>query len=173
MKATILIEKIIVDFPFLYMFVSFYYKNRVKKEITSVKILGKDRVLCVGGGPCPLTAIFINKYTKAHITIIDNDETAVKFGKRFIDRFNLQSSIDYILGEGELVELKGYSFIHIAAQINRREEIVSHVQNHSEPAATIILRGELRKEKLYSEFGWRAVVLKNFLFYPTTLLSKV
>ena len=80
----------------------------VKREARLAGINEQDRVLCIGGGICPYTAILLHKYTKAQITVVDNNRVCVEKARKFIDRVGMDK-INIIYGDGENICCHGYT----------------------------------------------------------------
>jgi len=165
-------EKLALSLPLFLGILSIYYKKRVSKEIAAAYIRCDDRVLCIGGGPCPLTAIYIHKFTGAHITVIDNNLDAVEIGKRFIKMMNLNSAITFVQSDGENFDLHGFSMVHVALQVTPREKVISHLQNCAAPNVQILIRGSLPEKKVVLEPDWTLSRIGGFALYPTMMLSR-
>ena len=88
----------------------------VKREARLADIREGDRVLCIGGGICPYTAILLHKYTGAHITVIDNNRSCVEKARKFVNRLGLDK-IKILPGDGRDICCHGYPVIHLAMQI--------------------------------------------------------
>jgi len=61
-----------------YHCIALYYKNIIKREVRLANITPNDNILCIGGGPCPYTAIMLHQLTGAKVTVIDNNKHCVK-----------------------------------------------------------------------------------------------
>ena len=51
--------------PLVYQLAALYYKDIIRREITLAQIGPSDHVLCIGGGPCPFSAILLHQFTGA------------------------------------------------------------------------------------------------------------
>jgi threonine dehydrogenase-like Zn-dependent dehydrogenase len=165
-------EKLALDIPLILGILSIYYKRRVCKEIEAACIRYGDRVLCIGGGPCPLTAIYIHKLTGAHITVVDNNSDAVRIGSRFIRKMNLNSAITFVQSEGESIDLNGFSMVHVALQVTPREKVIKHIQHYAGPNVQILVRGCLTEKKACLDPDWNASRIEGLSLYPTMVLSR-
>jgi len=171
-KITSFFEKLAASLPFILMILSIYYKRRVLKEIKKACVKCGDKVLCIGGGPCPLTAVFIHKLTGALVTVIDNDLHAVNTGNRFIKKMNLNSVISFVQSDGEKVELQGFSVVHVALQVTPRDRVIKHVQSCAAANVQIIVRGAIQEPKVTLMPDWNAARIEGLSLYPTMLLSR-
>lgn len=166
-------EKVALDFPFFLERLSLYYEKRVSMELEAAYVRRGDRVLCIGGGPCPFTAVYIHKLTGAHVTVIDNNLAAVQTGNRFINKLNLCSAITYLHADGEKVDLDGFSLVHVALQVTPREKVVRHIQKCAAPHAQILVRGVLPAQKAVLEPDWKASRIEGLAWCPTIVLSRL
>lgn len=171
-SATSFFEKVALGYPFFLKRLSLYYEKRVGMELEAASIRCSDRVLCVGGGPCPFTAVYIHKFTGAHVTVIDNKLDAVQAGNRFINKLNLRSAITFIHADGEKVALDGFSLVHVALQVTPREKVIRHIQKYAAPHTQILVRGVLPAQKAVLEPDWKASRVEGLAWYPTMVLSR-
>ena len=81
----------------VYNVLALYYKRIVNKEIRLADINENDRILCVGGGPCPFSGILLHEHTKAHVTIIDNDECCVEVSKQLVRNWDMRIPLRFIM----------------------------------------------------------------------------
>jgi len=165
-------EKLALGLPLFLGILSIYYKKRVLKEIKAACVRYDDKVLCIGGGPCPLTAVYIHRCTGAHITVIDNNSDAVEAGNRFINMMNLSSAITFVQSNGETFNLHGFSMVHVALQVSPREKVIRHIQTCAAPNVQILVRGGLPEKKAVLEPDWNASMIKGLPLYPTMVLSR-
>ncbi|MBT9173934.1 MAG: hypothetical protein DDT21_02341 [Syntrophomonadaceae bacterium] len=165
-------EKNAREFPYFLEILSLYYKKRVSMELEAACVRCGDRVLCIGGGPCPFTAVYIHKFTGAQVTVIDNNLDAVQAGNHFINKLNLRSAITFIHADGEKIDLDGFSLVHVALQVTPREKVIRHIQKCAAPHAQIIVRGVLPAQKAVLEPEWKASRIEGLTWYPTMVLSR-
>ena len=84
----------------VYALMGLYYKSIIRQEAHLAGISSKDKILCIGGGPCPYTAILLHKLTGAPVTVIDNNRFCVQKSLGLIKRLNLQDEIKVLCSEG-------------------------------------------------------------------------
>lgn len=124
----------------VYRLVSMYYKNLVKDEVALANIQSTDRVLCIGGGPCPISGILLHEYTKAHVTIVDNDEYCVHKSRELIGNLGYEDMIDVLYGDGSDIPTKDYTVIHVAAQVSPMEQTFCHLKRGCSLGAKVLIR---------------------------------
>lgn len=123
-----------------YLLVGLYYKNIIKREATLARISKNDRILCIGGGPCPYTAIMLHRLTGAHVTVVDNNSFCVKESSDLIRRMDLQNAVQVLCSEGEKIDCNGFSVIHLAMQISPKEKVLKGLLEKAENGTKILVR---------------------------------
>ncbi|HEY4544636.1 MAG TPA: nicotianamine synthase family protein [Tissierellaceae bacterium] len=133
-------EKILYKSNKLVNIYDLYYRDIVKKEIVLADIKNTDKVLIVGGGAVPCTAINIASKTNAKVDIIDIDEEAIKSSSSLIKRLGLEDRVKVYLGNGRSIDVSNYDVVHIALQVNPKEEIIDNVWSKSKVGTRLIIR---------------------------------
>ncbi|NLY61136.1 MAG: hypothetical protein GX054_06525 [Clostridiales bacterium] len=134
------IEKICSKYDVLVELYCLYYRGIVKNEIALANIRNWDRVLCIGGGSIPSTAIEIAKQTKAQVHVVDIDSKAVKSARNVVSRLNLQEKITVFNARGQDIDIEPYDVIHIAQQVSPKEEVLENIWEKSREGNRIIVR---------------------------------
>lgn len=117
-----------------------YYRNIVTTEIDLGNIGAEDRVLCIGGGSVPATAIVIAQKTMASVTVIDIDADAVNRANKVIKKLKLTDLIDVIQAGGEEICPKDFSVVHIARQVFPQKRVLQSVWLRSIRGTRILVR---------------------------------
>ncbi|MDI9519128.1 MAG: class I SAM-dependent methyltransferase [Bacillota bacterium] len=138
-KFTQKLEEYVQKNPLLYKIMLAYYKPLVKCEIRLAGIECTDKVLCVGGGSCPITAILFRKYTGADITVIDNNPYCVKNAKKFLNKKGIDG-IDVVCCEGIKTCCNNYSVVHLAMQVSPMEETLKKLMKDAKTNARFLVR---------------------------------
>lgn len=123
-----------------YHIIALYYKSIIRREVRLAKIAPNDNILCIGGGPCPYTAIMMHQLTGAPVTVIDNNHACVMQSADLIKRLRLENSIRIICGEGEAINCKGFTVIHLALQISTKEKVLKKLFERAENGVKILVR---------------------------------
>ncbi|MDV0444678.1 hypothetical protein MmiAt1_02120 [Methanimicrococcus sp. At1] len=139
-------ERIACKHPFIFKITTAYYRSMVRREIKYAGITSDDHVLCIGGGPCPYSALLIHSMTGAKVTVVDNDEASVRCSKRLLKRKGVEKYISVVLQDGECLDASNFSVIHIAAQITPKEKVFNAVWEKADEGSLILMR--LPKHKL-------------------------
>ena len=139
-KITKSLERLAAKNTSIYRTISLYYKNVVNEEVALANIKSTDKVLCIGGGPCPFSAILLHEYTQAHVTIIDNDISCVQTSRDLIRRLGYEDYIDVLHSDGSNISPKDYSVIHMAVQVCPMEQVFCHLKQGCKFGAKILVR---------------------------------
>jgi hypothetical protein len=110
-----------------YKLFSVYYDSLVKQEISLAKIQRYHKVICVGGGSVPMTAIKIHELTGAMVDVIDIDDQAVSNAKTLIQRLGLSEFIRIYHSSGDSFDYKFYDVIHLAMQLQDKDRILATI----------------------------------------------
>ncbi|NLK27989.1 MAG: hypothetical protein GX306_06565 [Clostridiales bacterium] len=139
-RTTKVLERLAAKNTPIYRTLSLYYKKLVREEVTLANIQATDKVLCIGGGPCPFSGILLHEYTGAHVTIIDNDECCVCIAKGLIEKLGYSDSITVLHSDGNNISPEDYSVIHMAVQVSPMEKVFCHLRQGCRMGAKILVR---------------------------------
>lgn len=124
----------------VYQAMSLYYKKLIREEIALADIKSTDRILCIGGGPCPFSGILLHEYTGAHVTIVDNDYCCVCIARQLISKLGYTESIEVLYGDGNDISPKDYTVIHMAVQVNPIQQVFCSLKRKCPYGARILVR---------------------------------
>lgn len=133
-------EKRIVASDFLIEFYEKYYDQIVKDELELAEVKDGDKILVIGGGSIPCTALKIAKNTRASVHVIDIDEVAVSSAREIVNRMGLEDQILVTRANGQDVDVTKYDLIHVALQVSPKEEVVENIWNQSLKGTKILVR---------------------------------
>lgn len=138
----------------VYALASCYYRDIIRREAELANINFKDHVLCIGGGPCPFSAILLHQATGAMVTVIDNRKECVQAAKELVTRMKLDKVVNVIHQDGLETELKNYSVILLALQVHPLESVLVNLQKKAPPGTKFLVRRPKQGlEKLYSSLS--------------------
>ena len=139
---------------FVYEIVALYYKDIVKKEAELADIRENDRVLCIGGGACPFSAIMLHRLTRAKITVIDNNLNCVLVSRHAISQMGYSNSIEILYDDGCTIDPYKSSVVHLALQVCPLEQVFQTVKDRVAPGTRILVRKPKESIKeLYSDMN--------------------
>ncbi|SES90184.1 hypothetical protein SAMN05660297_00917 [Natronincola peptidivorans] len=134
------LEKLLSKYPATGCVLFPYYRGMVAKEIQLCNISQSDKVLCVGGGSFPCTALEIARKTGAEVKVIDVDPVAINNSKKVIKSLSLDKKIEVCQEAGQEVDPSSFTVIHIARQACPHEEILNNILAKSSNGTKILIR---------------------------------
>jgi len=142
MRFTQKIESAAAKIDFLYWLTSQYYKSVVGREIRLAKINSQDRILCIGGGNCPFSAILLHQKTGAKVTVIDNDFSCVRCAQNTVERLGLSENISVLYQDGNCPDfsVSEFSVVHFALQISPAQEVFDNLTRRVSPKTKLLIR---------------------------------
>ncbi len=117
-----------------------YYKATVAREINLSNIKETDRILCIGGGAAPCTALQLYYQSGASVDVLDNDDRAIIQSRKLIRKLGLDKKIRIIKGDGRKINTKSYDIVHIALQVEPKKDVLDNVWKNSSKGQRIIVR---------------------------------
>lgn len=157
-------EETLKEFP--------YYENYEKLcELEHKNLLfcsGREKVnnlLFIGGGPLPMTAIFLARNYGAHVTVLEKDRNAVTLSKEIISVLDLSSLVAIVeIDALSFYQYQTFDAIFLAALVGEGDEekevIISHVYKQMKEKSLLLLRSAFgARELLYAPV--REIYLTN------------
>ncbi len=117
-----------------------YYKPIVKKEVDLCKATPSNRILCVGGGYFPCTAILFHRFSGATVTVIDNDKKAIRAATEVVHQLGLSHKVIVKYSDGLDISAEDFDIVHIAMQISPKEKVFKHIYSTMEKKSKILVR---------------------------------
>lgn len=108
-----------------------------------VDLLGKPtpkRLLFIGSGPVPISAILFQEKLGAQVDCIDADPMAVEQSRKLIARLSLSDSIHVHRADGSIVDASQYDAVVIALLAKPKRDILSQLAATAGPNCRIICR---------------------------------
>ena len=121
------------------------YLNDQKKwilfEINKLKLNKKDKILFIGGGSIPYTAIILLTFIKGNVYVLDKSNLACFFAKRLLKKIGLFNKVKYInKNSNEFKNYSDFSVVYVASYIKNKEETVKKILSQTKKVK-IIIRG--------------------------------
>jgi nicotianamine synthase len=123
------------------------YKNLTAMEVEHLQPHTSDahRILFIGGGPLPLSAILMAQIHNIQVDILDKDEAACSVSKDVLQALGLEDRIRVIHGDiSHTKTLDTYTAIILAALAGEsrqeKDEIIQHIAKHTHKGTCLILR---------------------------------
>ncbi len=139
-NPTKIIENTMCKTKLLQNLILTYYKPIVKKEVELSNAQHHNKILCVGGGYFPCTAILFHKLSGATVTVIDNDMDTIIKSTKLIKSLGLSEKVIVKYTDGIDVFAHDFDIIHIAMQISPKEKVFKHIHSNMRKDAKIMVR---------------------------------
>ncbi len=138
-----------------------YYDKIVEKEARLANLNETDRVLCIGGGSVPWTAMLLASLTGANVDVVDTDHRAIYNGQRVVEKYGLKDKVKVMRSNGLWMDVFVYDAVHIALQVTPKDEMLDYLTNRCRPGTRIIMR--MPKETVAHDYSKVSdVQLKDF-----------
>lgn len=115
--------------------------DTVHDELRHFRIGRTSKVLFVGAGAFPLTALTVAKETRADVLCLDIDAEALDLGSRIAEASGLHGKVQFS-GHGlkELAFVKEATHVMIASLVKNKLEVLEDLKQAVHPDTSIILR---------------------------------
>jgi len=134
-------EKVFPLMPFNRFFAGLYYNRIIKKECALGDVKAHEKVLFIGGGAYPYSAVYIHKLTKAKLDVLDYDKAALMHAAKHL-KPKEKDSITFYHGNGLTFNVAEYDVIFLAKQIIKKAEVIEHVLKTMKKSARLLVRCE-------------------------------
>lgn len=111
------------------VFLKLYPKNlekNIKEEINKAKINENDKVLHIGCGPYPVTAILINKLTGAKVTAIDKNNLAVEIAQKYLVKNKIEN-VEIKKSDGGNISAEGFDVVVITSTVTPQKRVIDNI----------------------------------------------
>lgn len=112
----------------------------LRRELSLLPGPVPDRVLFIGSGPLPISAIYFHRITGKPIDCLDRDQEAVKTSRQVIAKLGLSDAIRVFNGMGEDFKLGEYDLILIALLAKPKRRILRNIRKKAAPDCRILCR---------------------------------
>lgn len=151
-------------------------KGLVEKEIKEANITSGDKVLHIGCGSLPYTALIISQKTKARVVAIDNDPRAVKQASYYIKSKN--NTVKVMHGDGKNFSVKEFDVILVSHGVIPKEIILRNIYASMKNQRLIFrnpkgIVGRIYNKEMVDDFiGAKRIKQKKYTFRESVLVIK-
>lgn len=117
-------------------------------EGSMAELKNTSKIIVLGSGYLPGTALLLSKFFKANITCIDNDLESIDYSKKLIKKLSLESEIHIKFGDATTFPIDSYDAIFITGSCIPKKAIFNHINNETKKAK-IIYRNPIGLYKLW------------------------
>lgn len=179
------IESLSLKISFLDRYIIKLRKKITLEECKMAEISSSDRVLVIGCGPHPTTALLIVNKTQAQVVGIDKKINAVKLASSYIQKNNLENKIYIYYADGIDYPIDNFDVIFIAANVWPIKQLINNIfskinndvkiicRDFREDITNMVTNGDLSEicyiESYYNHWGYDKILNFN---HKSILLKK-
>lgn len=116
-----------------------FYKKMIAREAQLVDLKPGERVLHIGGGSFPFTAIHL-ALQGFKVQVVDMDRGAVKRARKVVEKWGLEDFIEIVAANGLEVSGAGFDAVWISLHVDPKEEIIKKLLSTLPASGRIIYR---------------------------------
>lgn len=134
------LEKYMGGIPLAASLYSRPYKKVVEKEVHLAGIKATDRVLNIGCGAVPFTAVYLARLTGAMVLAQDRDPGAVAKALICLRNFRMQDRVEVLEGDSACFVPGGFDVAIVALQAAPKAAILNNLLAAMNPGARMVFR---------------------------------
>jgi hypothetical protein len=127
------------------------FDHLVHKEIELLGEFTPERVLFIGSGPFPISAIHYQRKLKMPVHCLEKEPSALAISNQAIHELSLHTRIFVHRGHGEDFAVGNYDLIIIALLAKPKKLILANILKHGAPACRVICRTSERLRTILYE----------------------
>ena len=143
--------------------------DEYRKEIEKFGLKSSKKILHVGCGAFPITAMVFSEMDNAEIITIDSNVKSVKLANKIISKKKIDGKIRAEVGNGAGYPLDSFDLIVISGCSVPKIKVLKHVFQNTKPGCRIIVRESISTRdmmlKFISSYGDIELV-DNMVNYP-------
>ena len=139
-KITNIAEIILSYNNFFSKFYYNFYKYHIKAEISFTEVDYRSKVLCIGGGEIPHTAIRFALESGASVDVIDNRPNAIPKARRCVNAFGASDRVNVYNGNGLKYPIQNFDVVIVANHVHPKNDVLTRLYKDSETTTRIIYR---------------------------------
>lgn len=151
------------------------YKKVVQREVELARITSRDRVLNVGCGAIPFTAIHVANLTGAQVWAMDRDGEAVEHARFCLKKMGMTGQIQVIEGDASLCIPSNFTAAIVALQAEPKALILDNMLSSALQESRLVFRHpclsyESHYDRLPSSYCYTGQVEHNMQTFDRSLL---
>lgn len=116
------------------------FKRLVKAEIDLARIRPSDKVLFIGSGPFPISAMLFSQLTSVSVDCYDKSLEACGTSQKVVNSLGFADRINILNTSGEDGRVYDYNVIIVALLAQPKEKIMTNIWFHAPPDVKVICR---------------------------------
>jgi GNAT superfamily N-acetyltransferase len=125
------------------------FNGLVRRELALIEAPIPCKMLFIGSGPFPISAIHLSNFTGGMVDCLDRDPEAVKVSRRVIKELGFSETIRVFNGTGESFNAKDYDLILIALLAKPKRRILRNLRKRVGADCRVLCR---------TSFGLRTLI---------------
>ena len=135
-----------IDYPLYARF-----ERLIEREVSLLEGFRPKRLLFIGSGPMPITALCLYNRLGTHIDCLERNEDAVIESKRVMKLMGCENAINIFQGFGEDIDVSDYDVVLIALLAKPKHKILSNILENAKDDVKIICRTSEGSRKVFYE----------------------
>lgn len=116
------------------------YRGLIKNESQLVNFSPEQKVVFIGGGPLPLTLIFLNRLYKTHGISIEIIPEIVELSRKVVEKLGFESQIEILQGDENSIKDLEYTVVMVAALAEPKERVFANIWEIVDTMTPVIYR---------------------------------
>lgn len=125
----------VVDYPLFSRF-----ERLIEREVSLLDGHMPSRVLFIGSGPMPITALCLQHRIETRVDCLERDPEAVSESRLVLDRLGYAEKIHVLHGRGEMIDVSSYDVILVALLAKPKHAILESIARTCRDDVRIICR---------------------------------
>lgn len=127
------------------------FERLIDREVNLLKGCKPKRLLFIGSGPMPITALCLQHRLGTQIDCLERNQDAVEESLRVMKLMNCENAINVFQGNGEAVDAYKYDVVLVALLAKPKFDILSNIRDSSGGDVSIICRTSEGSRKVFYE----------------------
>lgn len=116
------------------------FKRLVHAEIDLARIRPSDKVLFIGSGPFPISAMLFSQLASVSVDCYDKSPEACETSQKVVNCLGFAHRINIFNASGEDGKVYGHNVVIVALLAQPKEKIMSNIWFHAPPNVKVICR---------------------------------
>ncbi|HEC81675.1 MAG TPA: methyltransferase domain-containing protein [Thermoplasmatales archaeon] len=134
------VEKLLENSRLLTDFYIRFFRKMTVDEFSRVPLPKDARVLIIGCGSIPHTAIIVAKEKPWKVVGVDRDNEAVQKARSLVERYGLGDRVRVVEGDGLSFDLSGYDLVVVAHGVEPKSRILERIVEEMDGKTTVLFR---------------------------------
>ena len=127
------------------------FDELLRRELALVPAPPPERLLFIGSGPVPISAVHMHLQTGRPVDCIDRDPQAVEISRELLRSAGLDNAIRIFCDRGEQHDVSGYDLVLVALLAKPKRAILKNLRKLTKPGTHILCRTSVGLRRLVYE----------------------